>query len=177
MPANVRNLDWIRTLKLDGHPEFGARLYEALTDVRTNLGTLEQQTNSNLNGTPAAPPGIQGLTIVPHPQGVQFAIQHEADFYQGIQYKIDAKAGNVTHTYDVGDSRNGVLPVGNLTAQYQVRAQYPTGASTSPFVLAGPVIGGSGSANLLPSQGAGTTKRGQPPGFGGPYRGSTPPTR
>jgi hypothetical protein len=167
----------LRSLKLDGHPEFGARLYEALTDVRTNLETLEQQTNSNLSGTPAAPPGISGLKVIPHPQGVQFLIQHDADFYQGIQYEIDASSNGVTHTYDVGSSRNGILPVGPLTARYQVRARYPTGTSTAPFVLNREVAGGGGSSQLLPSQGAGTTKTGQPPGFGGPFRGGKPPAR
>jgi hypothetical protein len=177
MPANIRNLDWIRSLKLDGHPEFGARLFEALTDVRTGLGTLEQQTNSNLQGTPAPPPTPDALQIVPHPQGVQYAITHKSDFYQGVTYEIDATAGGVTHTYDVGTSRNGVLPVGALLANYQVRARYSSGASTPPVRFPNAVTGGRGSPTLLPSQAAGTTKAGQPPGFGGPYRGANPPTR
>jgi hypothetical protein len=175
--ANIRNLDWLRSLKLDGHPEFGARLHEALTDVKNSLGTLEQQGNFNLQGTPAAPPAPDALKVVSHPQGVQYQIMHNADFYKGATYRIDATAGNVTHTYDVGASRNGILPVGNLKADYQVRTTYPNGASSSAVRHPKTVIGGSGSTELLPSQGAGTTRAGQPPGFGGPYRGSTPPVR
>jgi hypothetical protein len=177
MTVNVRNLDWLRSLKLDGHPEFGARLHELVTDLKNSVSTIEQQTNSNAAGTPTAPTQPDALHIVPHPAGVQFAITHKSDFYKGISYRIDAMAGGVTHTYDVGASRNGILPVGNLKANYQVRATYPSGASTAAVRYPKTVTGGSGTAALLPSQGAGTTRAGQPPGFGGPYRGNTPPVR
>ena len=177
MPAQIRNLDWIRGLKIEGHPDFGARLYEAITDARTHLNTIEQQGNFNLQGTPTAPPPPSSLNIAPHPQGVQFAITHDADFYQGVNYEIDATSSGVTHTYDVGASRNGILPVGNLRANYQVRARYPNGTSTSAIQHPDTVIGGTGTSALLPSQGAGTTRASQPPGFGGPYRGPKPPTR
>jgi hypothetical protein len=174
---SVRNLAWLRSLSLPDMPDFGSRMNEIVSDLMGGTNTLEQQTNSNLNGTPAPPPAPDALSIVPHPQGVQFSISHNADFYQGITYEIDATAGGITHTHDVGTSRNGILPVGNLTATYQVRARYPTGASTRAVPFSGSVAGGSGSPTLLPSQGAGTTRAGQPPGFGGPYRGSKPPIR
>lgn len=177
MSADIRNLQWIRALKIDGHPEFGAHLHQSLSDLVGHINTIEQQGNFNLQGTPGAPPSPSSLNVVPHPQGVQFAITHDADFYQGVNYEIDATSSGVTHTYDVGASRNGVLPVGPLTANYQVRARYPNGNSTAPVVHPKPVIGGTGSTALLPSQGAGTTRGAQPPGFGGPYRGSKPPTR
>src|SRR5277367_5025964 len=177
MPANAPNLAWIRSLKLEGHPEFGSKMYELLNSYKGNLDQMEQQGNFNLQGTPAAPPAPSSLKVMPHPQGVQFSISHDADFYQGVNYEIDATAAGVTHTYDVGTSRNGVLPVGALTANYQVRARYPNGTSTSPVQFPNAVIGGSGSTALLPSQGAGTTKGSQPPGFGGAYRGSKPPVR
>jgi hypothetical protein len=175
--ANIRNLEWLRSVKVDGHPDFGARLFEALSDTKGHLNTLEQQGNFNLQGTPAAPPQPDALHIAPHPQGVQFSITHNADFYKGITYRIDATAAGVTHTYDVGASRNGVLPVGPLRADYQVRATYPNGTSSVPVRHPKTVTGGTGTSALLPSQGAGTTRAGQPPGFGGPYRGNKPPTR
>lgn len=177
MPSNPPNLNWIRSLKLDGHPEFGAKLFEVLNSYKGNLDQIEQQGNFNLQGTPAAPPSPSALRVVPHPQGVQFSISHDAEFYQGIQYEIDATAGGTTHTYDVGSSRNGILPVGSLRANYQVRARYPNGASTAPVLFPNAVIGGGGTTALLPSQGAGTTRAAQPPGFGGPYRGNNPPVR
>lgn len=177
MPANAPNLDWVRSLKLEGHPEFGSKLFDLLRSYKGNLDQLEQQGNFNLQGTPTAPPAPSNFRVVPHPQGVQYSITHDADFYQGVTYEIDASSAGVTHTYDVGTSRNGVLPVGNLSASYQVRARYPSGASTSPVQHPVPVLGGGGTPALLPSQGAGTTKGSQPPGFGGPYRGNTPPVR
>jgi hypothetical protein len=176
MTISLRNLDYLRSAK-PTDPGYGTRLYETISDLMKATGTIEQQGNFDASGTPAPPPNPDNLSVVPHPQGVQFAITHNSDFYQGINYEIDAKAGNVTHTYDVGTSRNGVLPVGTLKASYQVRARYPNGASTNPVVALGEVTGGSGKSDLLPSQGAGTTKAGQPPGFGGPFRGSKPPSR
>src|SRR4029077_15011980 len=108
-----------------------------------------------------APPMPQSLRGVPHPQGVQFAISHDGNYYQGLKYEIDCTSHGVPHTYDVGSSRNGFLPVGPLTANYQVRVRYPNGTSSLPIPHTGPVVGGSVSTvSLLPSQGAGTTKAG-----------------
>lgn len=177
MPVAARNLDWLRRISTPEVPDLGARLHEMMTDIISGVNTVEQQTNSNIQGNPAPPPQPDSLNVVPHPQGVQFSIQHDSKFYQGVSYEIDCSSGGVTHTYDVGSSRNGVLPVGSLTANYQVRTRYPNGLSSTPRVLSGAVQGGAGSSTLLPSQAAGTTRRGQPPGFGGAYRGNTPPVR
>jgi len=180
MSLSLRNLDWLRSIKIDGIPAFGQRLYEMFSDVRTGVNTIESQTNSNLNGNPTAPPDPDALTVVPHPQGVEFAIHHNADFYQGIKYEIDATANGTTHSYDVGASRNGFLPVGPLTATYKVRALYPNGQSSNPVSYAKTVVGASvGKVAMLPGQGSGTTRQGQPPGFGGAFRSSTgaPPVR
>lgn len=178
---SVRNLDTIRNWSTPEIPDLGARLYECLRDMVRQDAVLAQQVNGNLDGNPTAPPKPQALNVIPHPQGVQFAIQHEGNFYQGITYHIDATSKGVTHTYDVGASRNGVLPVGPLAASYQVRALYPSGLSSSPVVYGASspklVTGGTGSTDLMPGQGAGTTRASQPPGFGGTYRGSKPPVR
>ncbi len=180
MTLSLRNLDWLRSVKIDGQPAFGQRLYEMFSDVRNGVGTLEQQTNSNLNGHPPPPPAPDGLMVVPHPQGVEFQITHNADFYQGIKYEIDATANGTTHSYDVGASRNGFLPVGPLTATYKVRALYPNGQSSSPVSYAQPVTGASvKQVAMLPGQGSGTTRQGQPPGLGGAFRSTNgaPPKR
>jgi hypothetical protein len=177
MPSESPNLSWLRSLKLDGHPEFGAKLFELLDGHRADLNMLEQQTNSNLNGSTAPPPVPTKLTVVPHPQGVQYSIQHDAEFYADPLYEIDVTANNTTHSMDVGTSRNGVLPVGALTATYQVRTRYANGSSSNPVQAAGAVTGGAGSKSLLASQGSSTTRPSQPPGFGGAYRGTKPPVR
>jgi hypothetical protein len=180
MSLSLRNLDWLRSVKIDGEPAFGQRLYEMFNDVRGGVNTLAQQTNSNLNGNPTAPPAPDAFKVVPHPQGVEFAITHNSDFYQGIKYEVDAMANGQTHSYDVGSSRNGFLPVGPLTATYRVRALYPNGQSSNPIAHPGPVTGASvKQVAMLPGQGSGTTRQGQPPGFGGAFRSSSgkPPVR
>jgi len=45
MPSEAPNLDWVRSLKLEGHPEFGSNLFQLLDSFRGNLNQLEQQTN------------------------------------------------------------------------------------------------------------------------------------
>lgn len=181
MPSQPRNLDLIRGIDPKNLPsDFGHTLYQCLLDLTKNDNVLAQQGNFNLDGNPSAPPTPQGLTVVPHPQGIQYAIQHEGEFYQGIGYEIDVSAQNQTHTFDVGSSRNGILPVGPLTASYQVRARYPNGVSSPAVRYSQQVIGGSVSqVSLLPGQGAGTTRASEPPGFGGPFRSSNgaPPLR
>jgi hypothetical protein len=180
MSLNLKNLDWLRSIQVDGIPAFGQKLYQIFEDIQKGVGVLEQQTNSNLNGDPPPPPDPDALNIVPHPLGVEFAIHHNADFYQGIKYEIDATANGTTHSYDVGASRNGFLPVGPLTATYKVRALYPNGQSSNPVAFNKPVIGASVSkVAMLPGQGSGTTRQGQPPGFGGAFRSSNgaPPVR
>jgi hypothetical protein len=181
MPSQPKNLDWIRSVDPKNLPtDFGHRLYQCLQDLTTNDNVVAQQGNFSLDGNPTAPPQPQALNMVPHPQGVQYQIQHEGEFYQGINYEIDMTAQGQTHTFDVGSSRNGVLPVGPVTASYQVRARYPNGKSGNAVAFSQPVRGASVSqVTLLPSQGAGTTRPSQPPGFGGPYRSSNgaPPVR
>lgn len=184
MSLPTRNLDWLRGLKLPDVPSFGQRMSEIISDIRSGVGTIEQQGNFDMSGQPGAPPAPQELTVVPHPQGVEFAIKHEGEFYQGIQYEIDHTANGTTHSYSVGGSRNGFLPVGPTVGTYQVRALYPNGKSSVPVVFGGPVpkiVRGASvtSVAMLPGQGSGTTRQGQPPGFGGAFRSATgaPPVR
>jgi hypothetical protein len=185
MPLSVRNLDWLRKLDVPGVPAFGARLHETVTDIIKGANVIEQQTNSSATGNPAQPPAPQGMVVVPHPQGVDVAIQHEGDFYQGCEYYVDF-ADNPhfqnARTQHIGQTRNAVIPLGAWDGYFQVRAQYPTGQSSAPVIFGGAspkmVRGGSVSTvSLLASEGCGTTRPGQPPGFGAPYRGSVPPKR
>jgi hypothetical protein len=174
---SVRNLDEIRGWTTAEIPNMGTRLVQTLQDLIRQDRLLEQQTNGNLEGNPTPPPMPESLTVVPHPNGVQYAIQHEGDFYQGVKYEIDYTSNGVTHTHDAGSSRNGFIPNGAITASYAVRTLYPSGLSSTPRALANPVTGGTGSYDLLPGQGSGTTRASQPPGFGGTFRGNSPPVR
>jgi hypothetical protein len=187
MSLNVRHLDWLRKLDVPSIPGFGARMHELVTDIINGTNVIESQTNSDAGGRPAPPSAIQGVRIIPHPQGVDIAIQHDGEFYEGVHYLVDySPTPNFqgARTQDIGSSRNHVFPIGQWNGYYQVRAKYPTGQSTAPVIFGGPtptlVRGGSASAvSLLPNQGAGTTSAGQPPGFGGAYRSQTgaPPVR
>src|ERR1700744_6361980 len=184
MSFDIRNLDWLRSVKIPDNPTFGQRMYEMFLDVQKNGNTLEQQTNSDLSGYPGPPPSPQELTVVPHPQGVEFAIRHEGEFYQGVQYEIDHTSNGQTHSYSVGASRNGFLPVGPTVGPYQVPALYPHGQSSRAIAYGGPspktVRGASVKAvAMLPGQGSGTTRQGQPPGFGSAFRSANgaPPIR
>lgn len=185
MSAALKNLDWVRKLQIPGVENAGARFHELFDSIRTNFNTLESQTNSNLQGNPGPPPAIDGFTVSPHPSGVDISIQHNGEFYRGVNYEVDY-ADNPhfqgARTQHIGQSRNAIIPVGPWNGFYQVRASYPTGQSTTPVIFGGPtpqmVRGGSVSqVNFLPSEGAGTTRPGQPPGFGSQYRGSVPPKR
>jgi hypothetical protein len=187
MSFDISNLDWLRTVKIPNDPNFGQRLYQMFKDVQRNGNVLEQQTNSDCSGYPGPPPKPDAINVIPHPQGVDVSIQHEGEFYQGIRYHVDYADNpqfNGARTHDLGQSRNGVIPLGKWNGYYQVRALYPNGKSSIPVVFGGPtpkiVNGGSVSrVALLPTQAAGTTRPGQPPGFGAAFRSATgaPPVR
>lgn len=183
----VPNLDWIRGVEIDGHPGFGAKLYQSLHTLALGVSTIAQQTNANPSGTPEAPPPVQQVTVTPHPQGVDVSIKHEGQFYQGLEYYVDY-ADNPSfvnaRTEHIGQTRNAIIPVGQWNGYYQVRASYPSGISTRPVLNGGAVAqmvrGGSTSAVAMqPTQGCGVTLPGQPPGFGNSFRSDTgaPPKR
>lgn len=187
MSATPRNLAWLRSLKLDGVPEFGTRLHELVTDLVTNQNQIAQQTNSSLEGHPAAPPPLQRVTATPTTTGIHVSIQHEGDFYRGITYHGDYSASPAftnPFPFSMGPSREHDLPIGNQTVHVRVIGQYPTGSPTTPVYHGGttpiPVTGGT-AGTLGPSQGSGTGKPGQGlQGWGQQaYRSTTgnPPTR
>ena len=185
MAANLRNLEWLRSLKLDGHPEFGARLYEMLADVRTGLRTLEQQTNSNLSGTPAAPPGLQSIKASPTHVGHHVSINHGADFYRGIYYHVEsADNPHFTNSFPEysGPAREINLATGPRALYFRAFASYQNSDNTSPVYHGGtqprPVLGGT-AFTPGSSQGSGTGRPSE--GFSGfgpvPFRGGKPPAR
>ena len=168
MTLSLRNLDWLRRLEIPGVQAAGARFHELISDMKKGVETMEQQTSSNMNGTPAAPPAIQNFTVQPHENGVEFAITHTGEMYRGVHYLIDHSETphfQNARSVDVGETRNGFIPVGPRTLYYQVRAKYPWSDSTSPVFhgVSSPasVTGGTASIALLPSQGCGTAKPGR----------------
>lgn len=187
MPANLRNLDWLRSVKVEGYPDFGARLFEALNDTRGHLNTLEDQTNSNLNGIPAAPPNIQAVTVTPTAVGHHVTINHGADFYRGLSYHVEsADNPHFTNPFPEysGPAREINLATGSQNRYFRAFASYQNSGNT-PIVYHGgqtpqPVKGGTVFAGApQQSQGSGTGLPGEGhSGFGTvPFRGSKPPVR
>jgi hypothetical protein len=185
MPASAPNLAWVRSLKLDSHPEFGAKLYELLSSYRDNLNVLEQQTNSNLGGTPTAPPNLQAITVTPTEVGHHISINHGAEFYRGLYYHVEsADNPHFTNPFPEysGPAREINLATGSRRLYFQAFASYQNSANT-PIVYHGgqqpqSVLGGK-SFTSGQSQGSGTGRPGEGrSGFGNvAYRGSNPPTR
>ena len=171
MSLELRNLDWLRRLEVPGVTAFGARMHELFSDLQRGFNAVEQQTNSNAGGHPTAPPPLQGMTVQPHEHGFDVSIQHEGDFYRGVRYYV-AYADNPhfanARTFPMHDSRNAVLPLGSRTLYFQAHAAYPWSGPTAPVYHGGtlpvPVTGGSAApVALLPSEGCGTSKPGEPP--------------
>jgi hypothetical protein len=183
--ADIRNLAWLRSLKLDGHPEFGAKLFEALTDVRSGLDTLEQQTNSNLNGIPAAPPAPQSVKVTPTAVGHHVSINDGTDFYRGKYYHVESSEDrHFTNPFPEysGPAREINLATGPRALHFRVFASYQNSDNSAVVYHGGaiprPVIGGT-AFKPGSSQGSGTGRPSQ--GFAGfgptPWRGSKPPAR
>lgn len=186
MPITIRNLDWLRSLKLEGHPDFGARLHEALTDVRGGVDTLEQQTNSSLNGIPAPPPNLQAVTVTSTAAGHHVSINHGAEFYRGAHYHIESSDNpHFTNPFPeyTGPAREINLATGPRNLHFRAFVSY-LNSDNSPMVYHGvgrsqAVLGGVHTPIVHQSQGSGTGRPGEGhSGFGTvPFRGSKPPVR
>lgn len=188
MPVNFRNLRFLRSAKLDGSPEFGPKLFEALADSQKAQNQLESQVNGNLSGAPSPPPQISALRIAAQDGIFHFSIDHSSNFYRGIQYHIEyASDPNFSNPFpiDLGSAREHRASLGNLTLYARASASYGI-SPPGPWVYYGgaqplPVVGGGASGPSLPpqSQGSGTGFAQQ--GLQGPgqqqWRGPLPPVR
>jgi hypothetical protein len=184
MPENVRNLAWLRGLKLDGVPEFGARLHELVSDLVTNQQQLAQQTNSNLSGNPAPPPPLQSVTVTPTEVGHHISIVHQPD-YRGTVYHVESSTSpNMVNPFPeyTGPAREINLATGSQKLYFQAFASYLNSGNTTPVFHGGTTptaVTGGKSVSLGLSQGSGTGKPGS--GLGGygsvPFIGSKPPVR
>ena len=186
MPNPPRNLDWLRSLKVDSLPQdFGARLYELAKDLNRNSETLEQQTNSNLAGHPAPPPSLQAITVTPTLVGHHVSINHGGEYYRGVHYHVEsADNPHFTNPFPAysGPAREIDLATGSQELYWQAFASYPNSGNTTTVFHGGstpqPVKGGTFTARGV-SQGSGTGRPGQGrAGFGPiPFLGSKPPVR
>ena len=188
----IRNLNFLRSLPADlPIQDLGVRLYEALSDIQHQQQAVTQQTNSNPVGNPDPPPAIDGLTVTGQNGHFHLQVQHNADFYRGVQYHAeyaDNPGFQNPRPISMGDSREHTIFLGNGTYYWRAFAAYPSspagpaayhGGAHSPQPVSG---GGSiGSPAFLPPQGSGTGAPGE--GLSGPgpipFRSATgaPPIR
>lgn len=187
MTVNIRNLDWLRSVKIEGHPEFGARLSETIRDLVAATSNIEQQTNSNASGEPAPPPPLQAVTVTPTAVGHHVSIDHGSEFYRGAFYHVESSATPaMTNPFPAysGPAREIDLATGDQTLYFQAFASYATSGNTSPVFHGGTIpkaVTGGVSVPRGTSQGSGTNQPGQGlAGFGSiPFRSTTgkPPGR
>lgn len=185
MSLSVRNLAWLRSLKIEGVPDAGARLHEIVQDLMKGTNTLEQQTNSNLDGVPAPPPRLQAMTVTPTSVGHHVSINHGASFYRGIYYHVEtsdnAHFSNPFPAYS-GPAREIDLATGAQKLYFRSFASYQNSDNTTTIFHGGsvpqPVTGGTHVPRGV-SQGSGTGRPGEGvSGFGTlQYRGNNPPER
>ena len=162
----IRNLDWMRGVRVEGVPDFGAKLFEALSDIAQQHQTLAQQVNGNPTGGPLPPPAIDGLKVKAQNGHFQISIAHGGEFYRDVHYYVehaDNPQFTDAHTIHLGHSRNHNIFLGNVTRYWRAFAAYPTSAAGSPVYHGGPVaplaVSGGGAAGgpaFLASQGSGT---------------------
>lgn len=185
MPDQPRNLAWLRSLKLDGIPDFGSRLHELVSDLVSNQNQIAQQTNSSLTGTPAAPPAPQSMTATPTEVGHHISIAHDDDFYQGAVYHVESsESSSFTNPFPeyTGPSREINLATGSQNLYFRAFTSYINSANSTPVFHGGstptPVKGGTNVPRGT-SQGGGTGRPGSGlSGYGPlPFRGSKPPQR
>lgn len=186
MPNTPRNLDWLRSLKIEDLPkDFGPRMFELVKDLNRNDEMLEQQTNSNLSGIPQPPPPLQAVTVTPTSVGHHVSINHGAEFYRGAYYHVEsADNPHFTNPFPAysGPAREIDLATGSQKLYFQAFASYQNSDNTGTVFHGGatpqPVTGGIATARGI-SQGSGTGSPGSGrSGFGPiPYRGAKPPTR
>ena len=176
----IRHLNWLRSAK-PTEEGYSSRLFEMFQDLKNATGNIEQQTNSDASGTPAAPPGIQSVTVTPTPVGHHVSINHGAEFYRGLYYHVESSDNShFTNPFPEysGPAREINLATGPRNLHFRVFASYQNSAN-SPAVYHGPVVGGTAFRGTLQSQGSGTGRPGEGhSGFGNvPFRGSKPPVR
>lgn len=168
---NIRNLDFIRNVNQQNINELGPKLAEALLDLLQKVDNSAMQTNSNPNGDPQPPPGINGLKVTGKNGQFDIAIQDDNDIYRGINYYVEY-ADNPDFTnprvIDMGTSRNETRFLGDTELYWRGYSAYPGSAPGEPVYFGGPssptkVKGGGqvGGPDFLPSQGSGTGAPGQ----------------
>lgn len=165
MPLDIKNLDWLGKVTVEGHPEFGAKLRQALLSIQTAHNNVELQTNTNSSSEPTPPPAINGLKVTGQNGHFSFEVADNNQVYRGINYIVEhADNPNFTNAEQIhlGPARNGSKFLGNVTRYFRAYSSYGTSPASPPIYHGGnqPIaVTGGGSVGGPPSttnQGAGT---------------------
>ncbi len=173
MPLDIKEISFIKGLNIPDHPEFGAKLAEALLSIQQAHNNIEQQVNGNSTGGPMPPPQVNAVQVTGQNGFLHVAIQHDEPFYRGINYFVE-HADNAQFTnpqiVKAGDVRNVTIPAGG-PRYVRAYASYASSHPGQPVYHGSPVEpiavdAGQGGPAFLPSQGSGTGFPGQ--GLQGP---------
>jgi len=164
VPLEIAQLAFIKGINIPDHPEFGAKLAEALLSIQQAHNNVEAQVNGNSTGGPQPPPQIDSVKATGQNGFIHVAINHDAEFYRGVKYyaeHADNPQFTNPHPVYMGDVRNISIPVGPGPRYVRAYAAYSSSGPGQPVYHGSAVQptaidpGGSGPA-LLPSQGSGT---------------------
>jgi hypothetical protein len=185
---NIKNLEFIRKVQIEGHPEFGARLYETLNAIIQGQKNIGLQTNASLNEPTPPPPQINNLEVSASGGVAHVSIADDNEIYRGVSYHVQYSkdaAFSSPITVHMGPSRDIRIPVGSDPLYYRAFSDYPTSAPSTPVYHGGttPVAiaaQGSNQPSVPSGKGSGTGTSGQISGWGPiPFRSTTgaPPER
>lgn len=177
----------IRSITTPEVPNMGILLHQALRAMQTQVQNLATQTNGDVQGQPAAPPPLGGITVTPTTTGHHISLNHPGDFYRGVEYHaFYADNPHFTNAFPVymGPAREADVATGSKALYFGAFTQYPTG-HPGPVVYHGgaqPIaVTGGVESPLGTSQGSGTGLPGQARSGHGPvaFRSLTgaPPVR
>jgi len=173
--SQVRDIAWLKNLKLEGAPDFGTRLHGLLSDMLRGQDNLAMQSNGNTQGQPAAPPPINGLKVTGQNGHFHIAITDQNPIYRGIKYYAEySTTPNFQNPQAIhmGDSRNHSIFLGNGTYYWRAYSAYAASPASQASYHGGAqpqAVSGGGSIGgpaFLPAQGTGTGAPGQ--GLHGP---------
>jgi|SRR5882762_1055407 len=186
----TKNLNYLRGMSSPDMPDLGSKLYEVFQGILQQNQNVQMQTNTNPDGTPAAPPQVNGVQVSGANGYLHVAVNDTNDVYSGVQYFAEHSDNpNFTDPQIVpmGASRNVNIPVGDQNRYVRVYSSYGSSPPSSPVYHGGVVpasVNGGGTNSgpaFLPSQGSGTGLPGE--GISGngqiPFRSQNgkPPTR
>jgi len=145
-------------------------LYETLKKIVAAINSLAHRAGIDTTGAVATPSPIASLTVAAANGYFDVAILDTSNPHLGINYFVetdtDPSFANA-RVWDLGSSRNIVLPLGNQTLYFRAYSQYQNSVQSTKVTFGSPATavtgGGASPPPPLPTQGSGSGGGG---GFG-----------